>query len=88
MSDITLHCSDYDVSVLNEMLERTTRGVAQTAKEIERQRAQLVTRPNTNPADASTRQVRINAQIAHLQEIHAYQERALRTLRRVLTQEV
>lgn len=76
-----LVADDGALVVLKEMLERTTRGVAQTAKEIDRKTSELFCRPeHRTPA----RTERIEANLKYLREIHAYQERVLRTLHQLL----
>lgn len=77
------------LSVLTEMVERTTRGVAQTAQEVQRHCRDLERHIEANtPAQALARQQRIKDRLEYLKGIHAYQERVLRTLHRLLKQEV
>jgi len=84
-----LAVDDEALAVLNEMRDRTRRGIEQTAKEVQRQCAQLEVKVDRNtPAQQLAREQRIKDQLEYLKGIHAYQHRVLRTLNAILTQEV
>jgi hypothetical protein len=77
------------LTTLNEMRDRTRRGIEQTAQEVQRQCAQLEVKVERNtPAQQAVREQRIKDRLEYLKGIHAYQHRVLRTLNAILTQEV